>query len=215
MGRKKKQKQNNYIGITVLFLLLLVYAKIMFFPDFNPFKDIDFKNPFNKRNIEVSTRSVEEDYTEVNNEDVKMKDEEIFVNIFFSRISSGKDVYVAVSRKKPENYKGSDVEFAIKMLLNGPTKAEKAQGAYTEIPSGTKLLWYKETPSKVIINLSDDFEFGGGGDSIYKRMYQLIKTANHNTRKPVYLYIKGKQANMIGGEGLMLKQPLRSNSLDE
>ena len=30
-----------------------------------------------------------------------------------------------------------------------------------------------------------------------------------------YLYINGKQASVIGGEGLMLKQPLRSNSLEE
>ena len=65
------------------------------------------------------------------------------------------------------------------------------------------------------MNLSDDFGFGGGGDSLYKRVYQLIKTVNHNTRKPVYLYLNGKQADIIGGEGLMLKQPLRSNSLEE
>ena len=65
------------------------------------------------------------------------------------------------------------------------------------------------------VRVENDFGFGGGGDSLYKRMYQLIKTANHNTRKPVYLYLNGRQADMIGGEGLMLKQPLRSNSLDE
>ena len=58
-------------------------------------------------------------------------------------------------------------------------------------------------------------EFGGGGDSLYTRMYQIIKTVNKNTNKSVYLYIDGKQANVIGGEGLMLKQPLRSTSLDD
>ena len=46
-------------------------------------------------------------------------------------------------------------------------------------------------------------------------MYQLIKTVNKNSLKPVYLYIDGQQANVIGGEGLMLKQPLRGNSLDD
>ena len=44
---------------------------------------------------------------------------------------------------------------------------------------------------------------------------QLIKTAKANTKLPVYLYINGKQADVIGGEGLMLKQPLRNNSLEE
>ena len=220
MGRKRKNKQNNnLIGIIVLIIALLAYLKLTVLKDFNPATDIDWgniklENPF-KKDIEVSERSTQEDFSTAQQEETTMKEEEVFVDIFFTKISNGKDVYMAVSRKKPQNYKGSDVEFAVKSLLNGPTKYEKNKGVYSEIPTGTKLIWYKETPSKVIINLSDDFEFGGGGDSLYKRMYQLIKTANRNTRNPVYLYITGKQASVIGGEGLMLKQPLRSNSLDE
>lgn len=224
MGRKRKKHNNNSkIGIIVLVVALLVYLKMTFLQDFNPLTDIklNFENPFKQEKIEVAERSVAEDYSAVkqeeqNKEEEKsmIKEEEITVNIFFTKISDGKDVYVAVSRKKPANYKGSDVEYAVKSLLGGVTKYEKGKGVYSEIPSNTKLLSYKETPSRININLSNDFEYGGGGDSLYKRMYQLIKTVNHNTRKPVYLYINGKQADMIGGEGLMLKQPLRSTSLD-
>ena len=32
---------------------------------------------------------------------------------------------------------------------------------------------------------------------------------------PTYLYINGKQANVIGGEGIMIKQPLNERSFDE
>ncbi|MBO6273336.1 GerMN domain-containing protein [bacterium] len=215
MGRKKKKKnQNRILGIVILIIAVLVYAKMTVLKDFNPLTDlnINLENPF-KKDIEVSERSVAEDFSE--SETDTLKEEEVFVDIFFTKVSSGKDVYMAASRKKPKGYKGSDVEFAVKSLLKGTTKYEKEKGVYSEIPSSTRLVWYKESPSKIIINLSDDFEFGGGGDSLYKRMYQLIKTVNHNTRKPVYLYINGKQADIIGGEGLMLKQPLRSNSLEE
>jgi spore germination protein GerM len=216
MGRRKKKKDNNnFIGIIVLIVLLLLYLKMTVLKDFNPLQDIKLENPFKKEKIEVTQRSVTEDLSAIEEEKSTIKEEEIFVNVFFTRITSGKDVYVAVTRKKPKTYSGSEVEYAVKCLINGPTKYEKQQGVYSEIPASTKLLWYKETPSKVIVNLSDDFGFGGGGDSLYKRMYQLIKTANHNTRKPVYLYLNGRQADMIGGEGLMLKQPLRNNSLDE
>ena len=45
--------------------------------------------------------------------------------------------------------------------------------------------------------------------------FDIIKTANANTKTPVYLYINGKQANVIGGEGVMLKQPLNDKSLDD
>lgn len=218
MGRKRKRRNNaNIIGITIFTIIVLIFAKITIFNDFNPFKDFsfNFENPFKKEKIEVSERSVAEDFSVSKQETSTIKEEEVFVNVFFTRITNSKDVYVAVSRQKPQTYNGSDAEYAFNLLLKGPTKYEKERGVYSEIPAATKLLSYKETPSKIIINLSDDFEYGGGGDSLYKRVYQLIKTANHNTRKPVYLYINGKQASVIGGEGLMLKQPLRSNSLDE
>ena len=216
MGRKKKNNVNNsYIGIIVLVILLFVYLKMTVFQNFNPFEKFDISGLFKREKIEVSERSVAEDLSAVKDEASEIKEEDIYVDVFFTKISSGKDVYVAVSRKKPKNYSGSDVEYAVKTLLKGPVKSEKDKGVYSEIPSTTKLLWFKETPSKVIVNLSDDFGFGGGGDSLYKRVYQLIKTVNYSTRKPVYLYLNGKQADIIGGEGLMLKQPLRNDSLSE
>ena len=217
MGRKKKRKNHtNTIGIIVLLLALIVYAKMTILKDFNFYNlNINWENPFKKEKIEVTERSVTEDFSQTKDDEKSTIKEDVVVNIFFTKISNGKDIYVAVSRTKPDSYKGSDVEFAVEQLLKGATKYEKGQGVCTEIPSSTRLLSFKETPSKVIVNLSDDFGFGGGGDSIYKRMYQLIKTVNHNTRKPVYLYINGRQADVIGGEGLMLKQPLRNNSLEE
>ena len=73
----------------------------------------------------------------------------------------------------------------------------------------------EETPNKVVINLSEDFEQGGGTDGLYKRLYQLIKTANKNTTLDVYLNINGKQVDVIGGEGIMINQPLNEKSLAE
>lgn len=213
MGRKRKNKdKNNIIGIIVLTLICAFFLKTTVFKDFN-FNDINIKldNPFKKETIEVTKRSVAEEA----NPQTAIKEEQINVGVFFTKVTSSKDVYVSVLREKPKTFKGSDVEYSVISLLKGPSKYEKTQGVYSEIPSTTKLISYKETPSRININLSDDFEYGGGGDSLYKRVYQLIKTVNHNTRKPVYLYINGKKASVIGGEGLMLKQPLRSNSLDE
>ena len=62
--------------------------------------------------------------------------------------------------------------------------------------------------------MNSAFENGGGTDSIYKRLYQLIKTAKRNTDKPVYLYIEGNKAEVIGGEGIMINQPLNEKSLE-
>lgn len=216
MGRKRKRKNRaDIIGILVLIIAIAVYVKMTFFKDFNPLKDIHFQLPVIEKPIEVTERSVKEDYSEVQQEVNANKTKEKYVEVFFTKSSNGQDVYVAVPRLKQDWVRMSDVEFAVIYLLKGPDSSEKSNNIYSEIPQSTKLLYVKEMPKKIIINLSSDFEFGGGGDSLYKRMYQLIKTVNKNTSKPVYLYIDGKQANVIGGEGLMLKQPLRGNSLDD
>ena len=98
--------------------------------------------------------------------------------------------------------------------MAGPTSFEKSKGVYSEIPSGTSVISVNEDASKVIVNLNAAFEGGGGTDSTYKRIYQLIKTVKRNTTKPVYLYIEGQKADVIGGEGIMITQPLDENSLD-
>ena len=220
MGRKRKRKNNsNNIGIIVVIIALLVYVKMTFLKDFNPFTDfcwdLNINIPKQEKNIDVTKRSVQEDYSAIQPKIETIATEEKYVEVFFTKNVNGKDVYVAMPRKKPAEIEVSDVEFAVKLLLKGPNATERKAGVCSEIPPNTELLYVKETPVKVIVNLSSDFEFGGGGDSVYKRMYQLIKTVNKNSLKPVYLYIDGQQANVIGGEGLMLKQPLRGNSLDD
>ena len=82
------------------------------------------------------------------------------------------------------------------------------------LTAGSVIAILKFLSDKVIINLNSAFENGGGTDSLYKRLYQLIKTARRNTNKPVYLYIEGNKADVIGGEGIMITQPLNDNSLD-
>ena len=99
--------------------------------------------------------------------------------------------------------------------MQAPTKWEKSKGLTSEIPQGTKVLSIRESSGSIMIDLSSNFESGGGAESTYTRIKQVIKTANANTSIPTYLYINGRQANVIGGEGIMIKQPLSERSFDE
>lgn len=104
------------------------------------------------------------------------------------------------------------ISVAINALLNGPNKKEIKQGYFTEIPKNTKLLALKETDDKITINLSRDYEIGGGSESMTFRLEQLINTAIDNAEgKPVYLEIEGQQIKYIGGEGIIVPQPLSKN----
>lgn len=139
-----------------------------------------------------------------------------YVTIYFIGQNANKDeVYKIVKRVYHGEEDGTKLKYAINCLLKGPDKKEKARGIYSEVPQGTKLLSLEESTDKAVINLSSDFEQGGGTDSLYKRVYQLIKTANKNTTLDVYLNLNGKQVDVFGGEGIMVSQPLNNKSLGE
>lgn len=137
-----------------------------------------------------------------------------YVNVFFiGQNKNGEEVYKAVKRKYDPVIDGTPIKFAITTLIDGPKPEEARLGVYSEIPIGTKLLNIVDAQDGVYINLSKHFEMGGGTDSIYKRIFQLIKTSKYNTNKPVYLLIENTKVEVIGGEGIMITQPLTENSL--
>ena len=140
--------------------------------------------------VQVEERITEED--EVPKVEEK---EKVYVHIFFiGQNQNHEEVYKAVKREYDKDIDGSKLKFAINSLVTGPKVNEREKGVYTEIPVGTEIISIKELPDKAIINLSSEFETGGGTDSLYKRLYQLIKTARRNSDVPVYLYIEGERA---------------------
>lgn len=189
------------IGLILLIIGTLAFIKIAFFPSSEkPVKEQSTQE-------EQLTKPVEE-----TNENVPKS----YVSVYFIGQNSNKEeVYKVIKREYHAEKDGTKINFSIKNLLQGPTEKEKAKGIYSEIPQGTKLISLEETPNKVVINLSGDFEQGGGTEGLYKRLYQVIKTSNKNTALDVYLYINGKQADVVGGEGIMLNQPLNGKSLEE
>lgn len=117
---------------------------------------------------------------------------------------------VIIERKAKEN----NLENAIIELLKGTTSSDRLQGAYTEIPKGTRLLSLKDTGNSIAINLSKEFEEGGGAQSVQSRLLQLIKTVDmYGNSKPIYLYIEGKKIEYLGGEGIYVEQPLNEDAL--
>ena len=143
----------------------------------------------------------------------KVKKQE-YVTVYFLGLENNSSHFKKARREAPEDV--SKLQFALQQLIQGPSDYEKKQGAYSEVPKNTRILRVSERKNEVIIDLSSEIAQGGGADSVYSRIKQIIKTALANSpKKPVYLYIDGKQADVLGGEGIMLSQPLRENSLDE
>lgn len=135
--------------------------------------------------------------------------------VFIGKNSNGDEVYKVVKREYDENIDGTKLRFALSSLILGPKQNERNEGIYSEVPTSTNILHVYDKGSHIIVDLSSGFAYGGGTESIYKRLFQLIKTVLRNTEKPAYLYIDGKQADVIGGDGIMITQPLSENSIGE
>lgn len=100
---------------------------------------------------------------------------------------------------------------ALALLMKGPTDEEKHQGVFTEIPENARLISVKrnEADDSIIINLTNGFGEGGGTQSIQARLEQIVRTAAlYAGNKPVYLYLDGKKAQYLGGEGIYIEQPI-------
>lgn len=210
MGRRKKKGSGNGKQITIGILGAAIIGAGIYYglQYWSPGSDaVDVPKP--------PSPSVPGDENPDDNLSVETPKPKEYVNVFFiGKNDNNEEVYKAVKRLYNKDVDGSKIKYAINSLILGPKPNEKEKGVYTEIPSGTQLLSVVEKTDKVIINLSGAYATGGGTESVYKRLYQLIKTAQRNTDKPVYLYINGHQADVIGGDGIMLNQPLNENSLD-
>ena len=193
-----------------LFILVMISAAYVYFSFFA--KDGIHVN-FPERVPQVDTPEIPEPITpEAPAEEVQIKKHTVKNVKIFITGADGK--LRSVNRQCDSAVQKSCFEYAIRELVSAPSNWEKSKGFTSEIPTGTKILSVREGEGSVMIDLSSSFESGGGAESTYTRVMQVIKTARSNTNLPVYLYINGRQADVVGGEGIMIKQPLNERSLD-
>ncbi len=193
-----------------VFVILLIVLGFFYFK--NNIIDNFLNSKIDNVKKETSEKLPKEIVQNRNKNAIEEKTEKKIYTYFLKESQGGKVNFLAIESKA--NNDEDSLKASIEALLKGPSEENKKNGFYTEIPSGTKLLGIKETDKYIIINLNDEFQYGGGTDSIYNRLKQLIKTVSQaKVNKDIYLYLNGKQADVIGGEGVIIKQPLTKESL--
>ncbi|MDX2242556.1 MAG: GerMN domain-containing protein [Leptolyngbyaceae cyanobacterium bins.302] len=97
------------------------------------------------------------------------------------------------------------LETAIKQLIAGPTQADLA----STVPANTRLLNLTVKQDGVHVDLSREFTAGGGSSSMEGRLAQVLYTATSlNPDAPLWLSVEGKPLETLGGEGLVVEQPV-------
>ncbi|ERN42701.1 sporulation and spore germination [Rubidibacter lacunae KORDI 51-2] len=94
---------------------------------------------------------------------------------------------------------------AFSELLDGPGSSDYA----STIPEGTKLRDLSVRADGIYIDLTEEFQFGGGSASMQGRLAQVLYTATSlDPNAKVYLRIEGEPVEYLGGEGIAVEQPL-------
>jgi hypothetical protein len=101
-----------------------------------------------------------------------------------------------------------DLAGALTALLDGPTEDEAATGLSSTIPEGTELLGVEVSDGVAFVDLSREFETGGGSLSMMGRVAQVVYTATRfEGIDSVRFLLEGSPLDLLGGEGLIIDQP--------
>ena len=106
------------------------------------------------------------------------------------------------------------VKAAFDTLLS--KSGDPEQEAFSTIPEGTQLIEATVEADGIHVNLSSDFQYGGGSASMMGRLGQVIYTATaFDPTAPVWLSVDGKPLTLLGGEGLEVSQPMTRQDYDQ
>jgi germination protein M len=125
----------------------------------------------------------------------------------------GEQLYV-VSRLEPATPRVGSL--ALYSLLEGPHPEEDTGGVDTQIPAGTKLLGLGIDKGIATVDLTSEFESGGGTASMTMRLAQVVCTLDQfPTVKGVLFKLDGQAVDVLGGEGIVIDHPLKCSDYKE
>jgi spore germination protein GerM len=129
--------------------------------------------------------------------------EQVFVELFFVKEGlSAKSIVRAVDTPLIATN-------AVRALIDGPTPTEQDTELSTAIPSDTLLLGLVIEEGLATIDLSREFEVGGGSFNILSRLAQVVYTLTQfPTVDEVLFHIDGKPVEVFSGEGVVLEDPV-------
>jgi immunoglobulin-like protein involved in spore germination/sporulation and spore germination protein len=109
-----------------------------------------------------------------------------------------------------------DPGFILLEVLRGPTAKEAAAGLTTEIPAGTRLLGVDVAGGVATVDLSGEFDDGGGSASMLGRLAQVVYTVTQmSIASRVRFRIEGEPVEVFSSEGIVLDRPQSRSDFED
>ena len=129
--------------------------------------------------------------------------------LYFLKLSpEGRLEPVGFSRELPAG--ATPLTSTLKALLQGPTLQDKAQGALSLVPEGTKLLSVRVKEKTALVSFSEEFEHNTSGlEGLAGQLRQIVWTATQFTSvDSVQILINGQYRDTLGDGGISVATPL-------
>ena len=98
---------------------------------------------------------------------------------------------------------------ALEALFEGPESFEAERGVGTAVPQGTQLLGLTIDDGIASVDLTSEFESGGGSLSMTMRLAQVVCTLDQfPTIDGVLFKLDGEPVDVFSGEGIVLDHPV-------
>lgn len=128
------------------------------------------------------------------------------VRLYFSR---DEKIGVAGREVQASDLVATQALYAVQALLKGPTAEEAEFGLGTLIPEGTEVLGVAIDDGVGTVDLSSQFQAGGGSLSMQLRVAQVVCTLTQFSEvEKVAFKLDGEPVDAIGGEGVVVSPPV-------
>jgi germination protein M len=105
---------------------------------------------------------------------------------------------------------------AIEALLEGPSVHETQRDVQTSVPGGTELLGLDIDDGIARVDLTSEYESGGGSLSMTMRLAQVVYTLTQfETVDAVQFMLDGERVDVFSAEGIVLDHPVRRRDYAE
>jgi hypothetical protein len=105
---------------------------------------------------------------------------------------------------------------SIEALLEGPDVHETQRDVQSSVPRGTELLGLDIEAGIATVDLTSEFESGGGSLSMTMRLAQVVYTLTQfETVDAVQFMLDGERVDVFSAEGIVLDHPVRRRDYAE
>lgn len=201
------KKENFYFTTKIIASMATTVLAIGTFAAWYAYSNLESKKQVNQSEKNSATETIPDNPNRIpNNPQNNSQKQEVAIYLLDDNLQVTPNKIMVDKGENPE----SILTIAFNQLLMG------GENKNTAIPPETKLKSLEVREDGIHLDLSRDFTAGGGSESMIGRLGQIIYTASSlDPNANVWISVEGQPLEVLGGEGLMVEQPMTRTLFQE